>query len=376
MAPRRLAENQPDSFAFSAENAAWAQETIKKYPEGRQASAVIPLMWRAQEQEGWVTRPAIENIADMLDMPQIRVLEVATFYTMFQLQPVGSVAHIQVCGTTPCMLRGSEELLAICKRRIAEQPHDLSDDGRFSWEEMECLGACVNAPMIQITKDTYEDLTPKTFEKLLDNLEKGKAITPGPQVKRQYCEPLSGATTLNEGGQAGKGAKKPAKAKKPAEAETPVEATPVVAVVADIAPVAEAKPSAITEPKPEPTKTAPKKKPAPAKSAPVSSGASESEPALLASAPDGGADNLKEISGVGPKLESTLNEMGIYTFAQITEWTDDHVAWVDARLTFKGRIVRDDWIGQAKALASGADTEFSRRVQSGNVASSEDEGDA
>ena len=175
MAPRRLAENQPDSFAFTAENAAWAAETIQKYPEGRQASAVIPLLWRAQEQEGWVTRPAIEEVARMLDMPDIRVLEVATFYTMFQLQPVGSVAHVQVCGTTPCMLRGSEELIAICKRRIAEHPHHLSDDGRFSWEEMECLGACVNAPMIQIAEDTYEDLTPKTFEKILDNLGQGQA---------------------------------------------------------------------------------------------------------------------------------------------------------------------------------------------------------
>ncbi len=374
MAPRRLAEQQPDSFAFSADNAGWAQETIRKYPEGRQASAVIPLLWRAQEQEGWVTRPAIENIADMLDMPQIRVLEVATFYTMFQLQPVGSVAHIQVCGTTPCMLRGSEELLAICKKRIAEQPHDLSDDGRFSWEEMECLGACVNAPMIQITKDTYEDLTPKTFEKLLDNLEKGKAITPGPQVKRQFCEPLSGATTLKSGGKTGKSAKKPAEAKKPDEAEPPVEAKPVEAApVADIAPVADAKPAAKAEPKSEPAKTPTKSKPA---LAIAGSDASESEPALLADAPEGGGDNLKEISGVGPKLESTLNDLGIYTFAQITEWSDADVAWVDARLTFKGRIVRDDWIGQAKLLAGGAETEFSKRVQSGDVASSKDKGDA
>ena len=122
---------------------------------------MIPLLWRAQEQnDNWVSKPVIEYVADMLDMSYIRVLEVATFYTMFQLQPVGKIAHIQVCGTTPCMLRGAEDLKKVCQNRIHHDPHHLSADGNFSWEEVECLGACVNAPMVQIFKDTYEDLTP------------------------------------------------------------------------------------------------------------------------------------------------------------------------------------------------------------------------
>jgi NADH-quinone oxidoreductase E subunit len=128
-------------------------------PEGRQASAIIPLLWRAQEQEGWLTRPAIEHVADMLGMAYIRALEVATFYFMFQLQPVGSVAHIQICGTTSCMICGAEDLIAVCKRRIAPARMSAVGDGKFSWEEVECLGACANAPMAQIGKDYYEDLT-------------------------------------------------------------------------------------------------------------------------------------------------------------------------------------------------------------------------
>jgi len=197
MAFRRLAEHQPDSFAFSADNVKWAKAQLKKFPEGRQRSAVIPYLWRAQEQEGWVTRPAIEHIAGMLDMPVIRVLEVATFYTMFHLAPVGA-HHIQVCGTTPCMLRGSEDLIKICKKRIAAKPKQVSDDGKFSWEEVECLGACVNAPMVQILKDFYEDLTPERFEAMLDDLAGGKALKPGPQNGRHSSEAEGGATTLLE----------------------------------------------------------------------------------------------------------------------------------------------------------------------------------
>jgi NADH-quinone oxidoreductase subunit E len=198
MAARRLAETQPESFAFTAENRAWAEREIGKFPPGRQASAVISLLWRAQEQEGWVTRPAIEAVAVMLDMPLIRVLEVATFYTMFHLEPVGSKAHIQVCGTTPCMLRGAGELTEICKKRIHRDPHHLSADGAFSWEEVECLGACVNAPMIQVSKDTYEDLTPEIFEKLLDAFARGETPPPGPQNGRQHSMPITGLTSLTE----------------------------------------------------------------------------------------------------------------------------------------------------------------------------------
>ena len=196
MSVRRLAENQPKTFAFSEENAAWANNEISKYPPGRQASAVIPLLWRAQEQEGWVSEPAIRAVAEFLDMPTIRVLEVATFYTMFYLAPVGITAHVQVCGTTPCWLRGADKLKDICRHRIHHDQHHLSNDGEFSWEEVECLGACVNAPMIQIGADTFEDLTTESFEKLLGDLAAGIQVKPGPQIDRQFCAPVGGPTTL------------------------------------------------------------------------------------------------------------------------------------------------------------------------------------
>jgi len=194
MAVRRLAEKQPKSFAFSKENLEWVKGQVAKYPEGREASAVIPLLWKAQEQEGWVTEPAIRVIADLLGMAHIRVLEVATFYTMFNLEPVGKYL-VQLCGTTPCMLRGSEELKKVCRRKIGEQEH-VTKDGKFSWREVECLGACVNAPMVQINYDYYEDLTPENFEKLLDDFAAGKNPKPGPQIDRQFSAPLGGPTTL------------------------------------------------------------------------------------------------------------------------------------------------------------------------------------
>jgi NADH-quinone oxidoreductase subunit E len=193
---RRLHPDQPKSFAFSPANLAWAQDQIKKYPDGRQASAIIPLLWRAQEQEGWLTRPAIEYVANMLDMAYIRALEVATFYFMFQLQPVGSVAHIQVCGTTSCMICGAEDLIAACKKKIAAKPHQISEDGKFSWEEVECLGACANAPMAQIGKDYYEDLTADKLEHLIDEMAAGHVPTPGPQSGRYASEPAGGLTSL------------------------------------------------------------------------------------------------------------------------------------------------------------------------------------
>ena len=158
---RRLHPDQPASFAFTPANQAWAEAQVTKFPPERQASAIIPLLYRAQEQEGWLSRPAIEHVAGMLGLAPIRALEVATFYFMFQLQPVGEVAHLQICGTTPCMLCGAEDLIRVCKEKIAPRPHQRSADGRFSWEEVECLGACANAPMAQIGKDYYEDLTPR-----------------------------------------------------------------------------------------------------------------------------------------------------------------------------------------------------------------------
>ena len=199
MSVRRLAppEQQPKDFAFTAENVAWAKRQIAKYPEGRQQSTIIPLLWRAQEQHGgWLPEAAIRYVADMLDMAHIRALEVATFYTMFLLAPVGRKAHVQVCGTTPCVLRGAQALFDVCHERIHHEPLHVSADGDFSWEEVECLGACVNAPMVLIWNDTYEDLTAETFEKVLDGFAKGQPVKPGPQVDRQLSAPVGGPTTL------------------------------------------------------------------------------------------------------------------------------------------------------------------------------------
>jgi NADH-quinone oxidoreductase subunit E len=195
---RRLHHDQPENFTFTKKNLTWAKEQIKKYPEGREASAIIPLLWRAQEQEGWLTRPAIEYVSDLLNMAYIRALEVASFYFMFQLQPVGEVAHIQVCGTTSCMISGAEDLAKVCEKLISKNQHEISKNGKFSWEEVECLGACSNAPMVQIGKDFYEDLNSENFEKILMQFEDGKVPKPGPQNGRYAAEPLSGLTTLSE----------------------------------------------------------------------------------------------------------------------------------------------------------------------------------
>ena len=207
MSTRRLAPDalQPDDFAFTPENAEWAKGQIAKFPEGRQASAVIPLLWRAQAQEGWLSRAAIEHVASLLEMPKIRALEVATFYFMFQLSPTGANAHVQVCGTTPCMLRGSEALNEVCARVIGP-PHAVSADGALSWEEVECLGACANAPMVQIDSwvgggfhsDYYEDLTEESFEAILQAFRKGEYPKPGSQSGRFASEPQGGRTSLGD----------------------------------------------------------------------------------------------------------------------------------------------------------------------------------
>jgi NADH-quinone oxidoreductase subunit E len=199
MSVRRLAppEQQPREFSFSKENLEWAKKQVTHYPEGRQQSAIIPLLWRAQEQHGgWLPEAAIRYVAEFLGMAHIRALEVATFYTMFVLQPCGTAAHIQVCGTTPCRLRGAEALFDVCHKRIHHDAFHISADGDFSWEEVECLGACVNAPMVLIWNDTYEDLTAETFEKVLDGFVDGKPVKPGPQIDRQMSAPVGGPTTL------------------------------------------------------------------------------------------------------------------------------------------------------------------------------------
>lgn len=199
MTVRRLAPDsvQPARFAFTSENLIWAQNVISKYPGGRQASAVIPLLWRAQEQHDyWLPKAAIEYIADLLGMAKIRVLEVATFYSMFNLEPVGKY-FVQVCGTTPCRLNGAEKILHACHDRFGDERH-VSADGKFSWLEVECLGACANAPMVQINNDYYEDLTPESFGKLLDNLAAGHAVKKGSQKERRNSEPLGGPKTLQD----------------------------------------------------------------------------------------------------------------------------------------------------------------------------------
>jgi NADH-quinone oxidoreductase subunit E len=199
MAVRRLAEEalQPKSFAFTAENLEWAKRQLARYPEGRQQSAILPLLWRAQEQAGgWLPQKAIEYVADFLGLARMRALEVATFYTMFNLAPVGKF-NLQVCGTTPCVLRGADKLIDLCHRRIGEQQH-ITAEGTFSWVEVECLGACVNAPVVQINYDYYEDLTPERLNDILDELARGKQPKPGPQIERQFSAPVGGPTTLTD----------------------------------------------------------------------------------------------------------------------------------------------------------------------------------
>jgi NADH-quinone oxidoreductase subunit E len=195
MSVRRLAKEQPASFAFSEETRAKAEWWIKKYPESRRQSAVIPVLWLVQKQEGWVSEPALRAIAELLAMPYIRVLEVATFYTMFMLEPVGTTALIQVCGTTPCMLRGTGELMRVCKEKIGPKDH-LSADGRFTWQEVECLGACSNAPMAQINDYYFEDLTAETMAQIIDDFAAGKTPKPGSYEGRTTSEPAGGAKTL------------------------------------------------------------------------------------------------------------------------------------------------------------------------------------
>tara|TARA_R110002049_G_scaffold23545_2_gene83274 strand:+ start:88316 stop:89542 length:1227 start_codon:yes stop_codon:yes gene_type:complete len=405
---RRLHADQPASFAFTPANQKWAEAQITKYPEGRQASAIIPLLWRAQEQEGWLTRPAIEHVSQMLGMAYIRGLEVATFYFMFQLQPVGSVAHIQVCGTTSCMICGAEDLVAVCRERIADKPHQLSSDGRFSWEEVECLGACSNAPMAQIGKDYYEDLTTARLNEILDELSDGRVPVPGPQNGRYASEPLSGLSSLKEhdsgktqynasaqfavdigdtvkridgtevplltpwqGKPANTSAKPMGKASKDASEPRPSKGKP-------------ADKTGVTEQQAEAASTAkPRSKDDPAGESGDAAGAARGAgkaPAATASSGPGkkpgqlkaprtsGADNLKLIKGVGPKLEAMLNSMGFYHFDQIAEWGADEVSWMDQNLEgFKGRVSRDNWVAQAAQLATGAQTEFSKRADKDGI---------
>jgi NADH-quinone oxidoreductase subunit E len=374
---RRLHKEQPASFEFTPANLAWAQGQITKYPEGRQASAVIPLLWRAQEQHGWLTRPAIEYVGDMLGMAYIRVLEVATFYFMFQLQPVGSIAHIQICGTTSCMICGAEDLIAVCKELIAPGPHTVSADGKFSWEEVECLGACTNAPMAQIGKDYYEDLTADKLRSLIARFSKGEVPVPGPQNGRYASEPLAGLTSLKDfesGRTQYNGSVQ--RAVDIGDTVKRIDGTEVPLTMpwqgkAKAGKAAPAKPAATPAAKPAQDAAAAAK---PVKAAPVAAplaampASEQKRPEALKAARGGKADNLKEIKGIGPKLELLCHSLGFFHFDQIAAWTAAEIAWVDDNLEgFKGRVTRDNWVGQARILAAGGETEFSRRVDKGEV---------
>ena len=413
MSVRRLADAsvQPASFAFTRANAAAVKKWIAKYPKGRQQSAIIPLLMIAQEQEGWVTKAAIETVCDMLEMPYIRGLEVATFYTQYQLSPVGTRAHVQVCGTTPCMLRGAGELMDVCRSKIHPEQFQTNEGGTLSWEEVECQGACVNAPMVMIFKDSYEDLTPERLAEIIDDFEAGKgaSVPVGPQNGRFFSAPLTGSVALTdekavlkttrdrEARAEAKAARiPPSNAAKPAtdKAETnPALKTPAPKTPAKPKKAAEgtSAPVAINvreANKADPATGAEKDKqrrgPRTAK-APVSAYQS---PELLKGEPIGAAgkkvagkaarpsledgnrpagiakpaavDDLKLISGIGPKNEKILHDLGIFTFAQVASWKKAERDWVDGYLNFHGRVEREDWVKQAKALAKGGVAEYIR----------------
>jgi NADH-quinone oxidoreductase subunit E len=192
-----------EGFQWTPENARTSKEIVARYPEGRQMSASIPLLDLAQRQvgadtdtQGWLPIPVMEFVGRELDMPFVRVLEVATFYTMFNMQPVGRF-HVQVCGTTPCMLRGSDDVFAACSKRGLKKGR-TTEDGLFTLTEVECLGACANAPMVQINDDNYEDLTEESMGAILDALARGETPRSGPQVDRQTSCPADGPTTLKK----------------------------------------------------------------------------------------------------------------------------------------------------------------------------------
>jgi NADH-quinone oxidoreductase subunit E len=407
MSVRRLADEtvQPATFAFTKENQAWAERKMAEYPPGRQQSAVIPVLFRAQEQEGWISRAIIEYVADLLSMPYIRVLEVATFYTQFQLKPVGTVAHVQVCGTTPCMLRGAEDLRHVCERKISHNPFEVTPDGKFSWEEVECLGACVNAPLVMIGSDTYEDLTAESLEGILDKFAAGKGheVKPGTQINRLNGAAEGGQTTLLEKPTAKRTYKPfppppdapaapaaaPAPAAKPTEPTTAArpkntteETAPAlkspspekVSVATAEAERKAANASAKADGEPNKamrekatgaespagkidagkTDTKAKRVPAP----PTVASPTRETGGPLFTAPEGQKDDLKLISGVGPVLEGRLNAIGITTWAQVAALKKADIAKLEDSLQFPGRVERDNWIKQAKALAKGGVEEY------------------
>lgn len=342
MSAQRMALKQPESYTFSVAAEKEIDSWVAKYPADRQRSALIPALWIAQKDAGgWLPEVTMRAVADKLGMAYIRVYEVATFYTMYNLAPVGE-HFVQLCGTTPCWLRGSDDLKAVMERRVGPQ-NTVSADGKLSWLEVECLGACANAPMIQISNADgdhyYEDLTAESFDKLLDELVSGNNPAPGPQNSRQGSEPEGGPTVLidmdiykpgrkltklpnqgkkvsvirHAGDPKGSGATKSGKASKAAETKPKA-----------------AKPKRATAPAPK---------------------------VLYTDGPtDGTPDDLKVIKGIGPVFEKELNEKGIYYYRQIGAWKAADVKMIEADVLtkFPGRIKRDEWVKQGKALAKSA----------------------
>ena len=302
---RRLHEEQPTFFSFTTKNKAWAKAQIKKYPQGREASAIIPLLWRAQEQEGWLSKPAIEYVADLLGMAHIRALEVATFYFMFHLKPVGRVAHFQICGTLSCMLCGAEDLIGVCKEKISPNPHELSSDGNFSWEEVECLGACANAPMAQIGKDYFEDLSKDIFAQIIEDLAVEKLPTPGPQNGRFASEPIHGLTSLMEyesGRTRFNGSVQMADDLKDTIKRIDGGETPLVT------------------PWLEDTKKTAERLPT-------------KKPKTFKARKKAVAEDLSRLVGLGEKAKSALNRLGIFYISQLSSWSAGEINWVYSNLS-------------------------------------------
>ena len=387
MSARRLAIRQPEEFSLSADAKKKIAKWVEKYPEGRQRSALIPALWIAQKDAGgWLPEAALRLLGDMLDMAYIRVYEVATFYTMFNLEPVG-VNYVQLCGTTPCWLRGSDDLIAMLKRKIGPQ-RSISEDGKLSWLEVECLGSCANAPMVQISNPKgdhyYEDLTAESLEAILDDMVAGKTPKSGSQSGRHTSEPEGGALTLKGKGpyneakittlpNCGKKVKlnhyewdpkerratrggwvdpkskahsDPKKRKEGGDKSKGLEDKPLYAAQ----PARANKPKVkATNPKTVNLKTANTK----AANIKAEHTQTAKPKVIYTDGPtDGAPDDLKKIKGIGPKFEGDLNSKGIYYFRQIGAWKAADVKMVEEIIdSFPGRIKRDEWIKQAKILA-------------------------
>ena len=369
MSARRLAIRQPETFALSAKAKKEIGTWVKKYPKDRQRSALIPALWIAQKDAGgWLPELALRELGDMLDMAYIRVYEVATFYTMFNLEPVGT-HYVQMCGTTPCWLRGSDELKEMLTRKIGPQ-RSISEDGKLSWLEVECLGSCSNAPMVQISNADgdhyYEDLTAESLEAVLDDLVAGKKPPQGPKNGRFSSEPIGGAMVLNTKNLSKAGAKLTKLPNADKKASVNYYEWDPKAKRATRKGWVDPRRNANADPKKRgsnlgrdltaglvdedpnkglPAKTAQKK--APAKKTP--------KPKVLYTdgATDGAPDDLKLIKGIGPKFEKELNSNGVYYFRQIGAWKVADVKVVEEKIKSlaTGRVKRDDWVKQGKALA-------------------------